>query len=202
MVDPDTGTPVDFDAIITYDSATSDTGGGGEDGATPDTTAPDVHVPSCDDDPMPFYCPCDNNVQCASGYCVAVDESGVASRCSKTCEDTCPSGWNCRGVSTGGDPVFICLPPVNNLCEPCVTDSTCGTVGDRCVAFDDGHYCGRNCQDDPASCPDQYECGEVTDDNGQILAYQCLPASGSCNCPVGTDYDNDPANCGGCGKPC
>jgi len=195
----DTGTPVDFDAIITYDSEQPDTGA---DGTGSDTSGPDTAQATCDDDPMPFYCPCDNNVQCASGYCVAVDESGVASRCSRTCEDSCPNGWNCRGVSTGGDPVFICLPPIDNLCEPCATDSTCGTLGDRCVSFSDGSYCGRDCQNDAGSCPDDYVCGEVTDENGQILAYQCVPESGSCNCPVGTDYDTDPDNCGGCGDAC
>ena len=198
----DTGTPIDRDAVVTPDlfvpdaTADPDTSGGTDSAVGPDTSAP-----SCDDPVKPFYCPCENNVQCASGYCIPVDEPEIANRCTRTCSDSCPNGWDCRGT-TGADPVFICQPPVNNLCEPCTTDAQCGTAGDRCVSFEDGRYCGRDCQSAPTSCPTNYTCGEVLDGNGQILAYQCLPASGSCNCPVGTDYDNDPLHCGGCNKPC
>lgn len=197
---PDTEIVIDLDAVVTIDTTPIepiDTLAPGDAAAT-DTG---VVEPTCDDDPKPFFCPCQNNSQCDSGFCVAVGEDEVSARCSRTCSDSCPNGWDCRGTG-GGDPVFICQPPIDNLCEPCTVDANCGVVGDRCVAFEDGDYCGQDCQGAPASCPPLYTCGEVTNEAGQILAYQCLPESGSCNCPVGTDYANDPDHCGGCNKAC
>jgi len=166
-----------------------------------DTAAPEVVEPSCDDDVKPFYCPCLNNVQCESSYCVPVDEDDVSARCSRVCAESCPMGWDCRGIA-GPDPVFICQPPIDTLCRSCTTDSGCGGVGDRCVDFFDGKYCGKNCQGDPGACPATYGCEEITDSAGQILAYQCVPLSGSCNCEPGLDYDNDPAHCGRCNRAC
>lgn len=199
LLAPDT--TLDPDAIVIIDTHSPVDTIPGEDGAT-DTAEPIDTARTCDDDPKPFFCPCVNNVQCESNYCVPVDETEVAARCSKLCDATCPNGWDCRGVSGTGDTAFICQPPVNNLCKACNTDANCGSAGDKCIEYEDGKYCGRNCQAGAPECPTNYSCAEILNDVGQIEAYQCAPVSGSCNCEPGVDYDNDPLNCGGCHKAC
>jgi len=171
---------------------------------TPADTAQEVDVPeaTCNDNPKPFFCPCDVNTQCLSSYCIAVDEAEVARRCSRTCQTECPNGWECKGIGGVGDPVFICQPPIDTLCEACEQDSDCQAVGAKCITFEDGKYCGRDCQSQRDSCPAGYQCEEILNALGQIDAYQCLRTSGSCNCPDGTDYSSDPANCGFCGNAC
>jgi hypothetical protein len=185
--------------IIVFDTFVpeSDTGG-----ALGDTGNEEEVAASCSDSVKPFFCPCDNNNQCASGYCIGVDEAEVARRCTQTCLNSCPEGWECKGTSGAGDPVFICQPPVNTLCDACEQDSDCQVVGALCIGFEDGKYCGRDCAGRETSCPSGYQCGEVLNEVGQIEGYQCLRTSGSCNCPDGTDYANDPANCGACGNVC
>ena len=170
----------------------------------PGDTAPEVDVPAptCADNPKPFFCPCDVNTQCESSYCIAVDEAEVSHRCSRTCQTECPNGWECKGIGGAGDPVFICQPPIDTLCEACEQDSDCQAVGAKCITFEDGKYCGRDCQTQQNSCPAGYQCNEIINDLGQIDAYQCVRTSGSCNCPDGTDYSSDPANCGYCGNAC
>ena len=207
----DTGAPIvptDTGGVAPLDTAAgsdvSDAAGDGINGVDAADGASDGEGDAgdpCLADPKPFFCPCENNIQCDSGYCVAVDEEAVAARCSKTCLDSCPEGWDCRGVSGQADPTFICQPPVDNLCQPCTTDAQCGAVGDRCVTFDDGDFCGQDCQS-AGQCPEGYGCDEVVDDQGQILAYQCLPVSGSCLCDDDVDYTSDPDHCGGCGEAC
>lgn len=177
------------------------------DTALPETTTDageEVDVPerTCNDNPKPFFCPCDVNTQCESNYCIAVDEAEVARRCSRTCQDSCPNGWECKGIGGVGDPVFICQPPIDTLCDPCEQDSDCQAVGAKCITFEDGKYCGRDCQNAEGACPAGYTCGEILNSDGQIEAYQCVRTSGSCNCPDGTDYTSDPANCGFCGNAC
>ncbi len=167
-----------------------------------DTAEVEVPEATCNDNPKPFFCPCDTNNQCSSNYCIAVDEAEVARRCSRTCQDSCPNGWECKGVGSAGDPVFICQPPIDTLCDPCEQSSDCQAVGAACITFEDGKYCGRDCQGNEDSCPAGYDCGEVLNADGQIEAYQCMRTSGSCNCPDGTDYSSDPANCGYCGNAC
>ncbi len=162
----------------------------------------DAPAPTCNDNPKPFFCPCDVNTQCESSYCIAVDEAEVARRCSRTCQTECPNGWECKGIGGAGDPVFICQPPIDTLCEACEQDSDCQAVGAKCITFEDGKFCGRDCQNQQNSCPSGYQCDEVLNDLGQIDAYQCVRTSGSCNCSDGTDYSNDPANCGYCGNAC
>jgi len=172
------------------------------DTAPADTVEVDVPAATCNDNPKPFFCPCNVNTQCESSYCIAVDETDVARRCSRTCQTECPNGWECKGIGGAGDPVFICQPPIDTLCEPCEQDSDCQAVAAQCITFEDGKFCGRDCQNQPSSCPAGYRCDEILNELGQIDAYQCVRTSGSCNCPDGTDYSSDPANCGYCGNAC
>jgi hypothetical protein len=169
----------------------------------PDTAEPDGSAPlDCNTPPFDVLCPCELNNQCASGWCIPVDEEDVAMRCSRTCLDNCPGDWECRGTSGEGDPVFICQPPLDTLCNACERDADCREIGSQCLTFPDGKFCGRDCQRDASICPENYSCGEVQNDIGQITGVQCQPISGSCICPPGTDYDRDPDNCGFCGNAC
>ncbi len=156
----------------------------------------------CGAEPYDFFCPCTRNSQCGSGWCVPVDEDAVAMRCSRTCQDECDEGWECRGVATGGDPLFLCQPPIDALCDACEKDADCKELGATCITYDDGKFCGRDCEGAPSMCPSGYSCGEVRNEFGQVAAYQCMPSGGSCVCPDGTDYANDPLNCGVCGNAC
>jgi hypothetical protein len=188
--------------LAALDVAPVDFGGADDAGsaetADPEDTSP---APSCDDAVKPYFCPCENNTQCASLYCVDVDEPDVARRCSEQCTNDCENGWECRG-SGGADPVFICLPPLVTLCEPCVENADCQVLNAQCVSFDDGQFCGRDCMGDGNDCPTGYVCGDITNEIGQTTGRQCLPASGSCQCPVGVDYQTDPDNCGYCTNRC
>jgi hypothetical protein len=156
---------------------------------------------SCDDPIKPYFCPCENNVQCASLYCVDVDEPDVARRCSEQCTSTCANGWECRGGG-GSDPVFLCLPPLVTLCEPCVENADCQVIGASCINYADGDFCGRDCTGAPDSCPSGYVCGDLLNELGQITGRQCQPTSGSCQCPEGVNYQTDPDNCGFCTNRC
>jgi len=201
LVPPDTAaTETSLPEVIVFDSGADDTDGATTDAAS--ETSQEVVGPSCDTDPKPFFCPCENNIQCESGFCIAVDEDDIARRCSKACIDTCPQGWECRGIATGGDPIFICQPPISTLCKACGTNSNCEKLGALCVQFADGRFCGQDCEGAEASCPDGYGCTNIDNELGQTIGYQCVPTSGSCQCAIGTDYDNDPENCGVCKHAC
>lgn len=197
-IPPDTGTP----EVIVFDTGDPDTA----DTASPDVTDTDTPevVASCSDPLKPFFCPCDTNSQCESSLCIAVDEDDVARRCTLTCfgDVPCPSGWECNGVGIGQEQQLICLPPVVSLCKPCERAADCQKVGALCIDFPDGKFCGQDCQNAPNSCPAGYGCEEVLNELGQIDGYQCVRTSGSCNCPDGTDYQNDPENCSFCGNRC
>jgi hypothetical protein len=212
--DPDTGGLDDSaatDSGVVFDSTTASDTGVPPDSTTPadtgdstvtDTTTVDTTpLDACDEEPFPFFCPCLSNAQCSSEYCIPVDDPDVSFRCTQLCDATCPAGWDCRGT-TGGDPVFICQPPVDTICDECTTNAQCGGVADRCVTFEDGLFCGVDCEDDADACPPTYGCEEILNDLGQITAYQCLPVSGSCLCEPGLDYDTNVLHCGGCNKAC
>jgi len=181
--------------VISFDSGGSDAGS--DIGLVPDTSV----EPSCNAAPFPFYCPCDINTQCASGYCIQAGDDLAGMRCSQACQEECPNDWECRGLSAGGDPIFVCQPPINSLCSACERDADCRIVGAKCVTYDDGNYCGKQCTKD-ADCSTGYACEDVLNELGQVIATQCLRTSGSCNCPDGTNYNTDPNNCGVCGNVC
>ena len=153
----------------------------------PPDTGPDVV--SCETDPGSFLCPCELNDDCESGFCVPSGEGDGLSVCTVFCVEECPNAWDCKYFeSPGGDPVYICLPDINNLCAPCLNDANCGDIEDKCITIGGGTFCGQSC----GECPPDFSC-----DGGQ-----CVPDSGSCICGPETDYDGDPENCGSCGKVC
>lgn len=171
------------DAAITTDLVGLD---GGGDGAVPDNGTPDTGKDLIVDPDIPltpggFNYPCTNNQECDSGWCVEGRDGYV---CTKTCDLTCPNGWDCKSVSSGGaDLVFLCVPRFQKLCVPCTADLQCN--GGKCLTFDGAQgQCSFACNaQDPDSCPSGFTCqsdpsGVVTDGD------YCIPASGSCTCTV------------------
>ena len=129
--------------------------------------------------------PCDNNDDCESGYCVDGPTSKV---CTEVCVDSCPKGWNCSGVTGfGPDVVFLCVPEVNDLCQPCEADDDCGTKVDRCLDLGiKGRFCGTDCAVDGA-CPPGFSCSEVPTADGDSVSKQCVPDDGECPCSIKID---------------
>ncbi len=120
-----------------------------------------------------FGTPCDGPEDCASGFCIEGYDGWL---CTEFCVDECQSGYSCKGIQlTGSDPVFLCLPLLDRLCEPCSSDVQCS--GGRCVELEGGRYCLSECA---AGCPDSYECTEYELAGGP--ASLCRPDNGSCVC--------------------
>ena len=84
-----------------------------------DTAGPaDVAVTDAGDDVAAveggFGWPCTSNVDCDSGWCV---QGPMGYICTKLCEETCPSGFDCKSISAGGaDIAFVCVPDLT--CQP------------------------------------------------------------------------------------
>ena len=89
------------------------------DGAAPgDGVGPDsglVPLPAVPD-------PCVVGDDCPSGWCV---EGPDGHFCSEVCISECPKGWTCKGVTTGGPLVFLCVPLAAPVCADCATDAAC-----------------------------------------------------------------------------
>ena len=126
-----------------------------------------------------FQAPCEDNLDCRSGWCVPFEDRSV---CSILCLDEgCPDGWGCHGVAnTEPDVVFICFPPGDRLCRVCLSDDTC--PNGRCYGLDGLEICGLDCLNDDG-CPDGYGCQDVLHDGRPS---QCTPISRSCTC----DHNN------------
>ncbi|TNF24043.1 MAG: hypothetical protein EP329_25995 [Deltaproteobacteria bacterium] len=168
----------------------------------PDSTAPDtvtpadadtrvedveVYVPPCDDDPGALLCPCEDNADCNSEYCIPSSQGDQV--CTVVCDSTCPSGLDCKIVSfPGQDPTYLCVDLAANLCRPCRKNSDCqgnfGRIGDRCVAHGDteGAFCAIACGEG-APCPDGYACEGVAEVESGATSSQCVPEDGgACAC--------------------
>lgn len=68
--------------------------------------------------PADFGNPCNDNSECETEFCVEGPHGFV---CSKTCVDSCPDGWGCKGITSGSaDIVFVCVPdgdPIEDVVE-------------------------------------------------------------------------------------
>ena len=128
--------------------------------------------------PGAFMAPCTEDDECDSLICLEV-AAGV-SVCTQECIADCPNGWECRGISQGGDQlVFYCFPPVDRLCQPCLTDVSCTGQANLCVDIDGTLNCGRDCA--TIACPNGYSCDPVQSIGG-TKGLQCLPDNGHCQC--------------------
>ncbi len=183
---PDTAVPpADIAEILEIDTAPPDTAL--PDTGTPDTalppdtaTPPDTDLPEVTQ-PGELGAACNGNVDCFSGYCVEGPEGYV---CTRLCDETCPQGWDCKGVTGESDIVFLCVPRTDKLCAPCLDDLQCNGP---CVTIEGERRCARSC-DEAADCPSGFSCEAHGD--GQRL---CLPATGSCTCYA--DFDGGIRTC-------
>ena len=142
----------------------SDTGGA-TDTTEVDTAEPDAAQPStCEPGDGCFGEPCDGNDDCLSGICSMHMGDKV---CSKTCDESCPEGWECTLVGAGGDGQYVCISSFTNLCLPCETSEGCaGDTPAACVKYGDGtSFCGGEC-DEITPCQTGYDCSEVESING------------------------------------
>ncbi len=150
--------------------------------AKEDQTAPDVidaGSSTCEPGEGCFEEPCQGGDDCLSGICSMHLGENV---CSKTCDETCPEGWSCKLVSSGGDGQYVCVSNYSHLCLPCSDSATCsgGTPG-ACIQYPDGmSFCGGNC-DLETPCPSGYSCQEVKTVEG-ANGWQCVATAGVCNC--------------------
>ena len=135
---------------------------------------------------MPSYCPCTENSDCESAYCVQSPEGKI---CTETCVEDCPDGWSCELISgLGSDTTFLCVAEHVNLCRPCMSDEACqtshGDGSERCVSYgDEGSFCGISCapEDNADPCPSGYECQVVQSmDGGDV--HQCVAIDAMCSC--------------------
>jgi hypothetical protein len=130
---------------------------------------------------MPEQCPCENNSDCESSFCVQAAEGKI---CAEPCIQECPDGWNCELVSGfGADLLYLCVPKNVNLCRPCQSNSDCKDIyfeqGERCVSYGDfGSFCGVACG---AGCPEGTSCQNSVDVDGTGVE-QCVSNTGECEC--------------------
>jgi hypothetical protein len=126
-------------------------------------------------------CPCGDNSDCYSEYCVTTGDGGV---CTKTCGSDCPTGWQCKDVtSPGGDLAYICVPLYTKLCRPCENGADCqqlGGVGGYCIFTGELSFCGGACGEE-MPCPNGYTCADVSIGDNQTVK-QCTPTDGICLC--------------------
>ena len=124
-------------------------------------------------------CPCQEDDDCDSGYCVHTNAGKV---CTTPCTDTCEApGWRCaEAPSSCPDCPWICVFPLAALCQPCAADADCnpdqaGTAS-RCLSYGpEGNFCGGPCGGD-GDCPTGYRCDHSGSDG------QCMLEQGVCGC--------------------
>ncbi len=138
--------------------------------------------PTCEEAPG-LGCPCEDNDDCLSGWCVWSAEGEV---CTESCIEDCPDGWDCTQIpSMLPDVFFLCMPSAASLCAPCDADEDCAgfggaDLGAACISSGiDGAFCGAPCDGD--GCPEGYTC-EATVSVSGIEGQQCVRADGECPC--------------------
>lgn len=74
------------------------------------------------------------------------------------------------------------------LCQSCAIDRDCDPGG-MCLSDGNGgaRFCGIDCRDDPAVCPDGYFCFDVADGSGGSVGRQCAPLGGAACADLTTD---------------
>jgi len=174
-IEEDGRTPLDWTAEDTTDAGAPD-GDVGQDTILPDALG-------CDDAPG-FGCPCEDNDDCLSGWCVWSAEGEV---CTEPCIEDCPEGWECSQIpSMLPDMVFLCMPSAASLCAPCQDDGDCAgfggaDLGAACVSHEDsGAFCGAPCATDD-DCGVEYACDAVLDVDGAPVQ-QCVRIARECKC--------------------
>ncbi|MCA9538345.1 MAG: putative metal-binding motif-containing protein [Myxococcales bacterium] len=138
-----------------------------------------------------FGAPCEDDADCASGYCIEARDAGRL--CTQTCGE-CPAGYECAPIGNAGpDRVFLCVTDQPDLCKPCELDRECDDPADLCLPIGRHTYCGEDCSDD-GLCPEGYRCAEI--DREGTLHHQCVPADDE-GCEPCRDRDEDGYGDGG-----
>ena len=138
----------------------------------------------CKEPPFGFGCPCEENSDCLTPFCL---HDGNEKVCSKLCVEECPPGWQCTGVPRyGPDLWFVCVPLHTNLCRPCETNADCdlpGDLGGWCLAAQDGSgsFCTAPCHWGDDDCPSWHSCQEFDPGTGET-EWGCMPDDGECEC--------------------
>ncbi|MFH1531159.1 MAG: hypothetical protein ABIK09_10565 [Pseudomonadota bacterium] len=138
--------------------------------------------------------PCDVQADCPGGYCVESPPESGEKICAMTCVEDCPDGLECRWVYLdGGEPVSVCLPPVEVLCKVCASKLECLYEGAHCIKGGAPYgYCGSPCDLEAPECPAGFQCAAGVD--GEVFGVpQCIPAAASC-CVAGGWLDCDDDN--------
>ncbi len=71
---------------------------------------------------------------------------------------------------------YQCIPAASTLCQSCVEDVDCLFPDARCLALEDGKYCGQKCAS-ASDCPPGYACQPFLGGPDQ-----CVPETGTCQC--------------------
>ena len=148
---------------------------------TPTDLGGDVD-PACDT----LGCPCDEDNECESGYCIEHPDGG--SVCSEFCQDDCSlEEYECVLLqNTGGDAVRICIPLGEAFCDECDVAADCGSLLAACVPLVDGDRCITPCGAEQ-TCPENAVC-EATVVEGEARDL-CVPIDGVCEGCVDRDGD-------------
>jgi len=83
-------------------------------------------------------------------------------------------------VNSGADPVFLCVPRLDQLCTTCLGPNDC--AGGLCLSVDPRDtqtYCMQPCVE--GSCREGFSCNAI-EDEGEELGEYCLPTTGTCTC--------------------
>jgi hypothetical protein len=160
------------------DSATPDAADA-LDFSAPDLPGEEVQGP----EPGTAGWPCEGPGDCLEGFCIQTPDGR---QCTMSCMEDCPFGWECalHGPSLP-DEVYICAPPLVNLCRPCRVSADCHAngidTGEVCVSYGgDGNFCGIAC-DEEAPCPGGYTCVAGADVAGASGTF-CMRDEGDCPC--------------------
>ena len=134
-------------------------------------------------------CVCEEDEECASGYCLEVGGSGLR-LCSEFCVDECSlEGFDCRLLeNSGGDAVRLCVPEDDPYCEPCDTPTDCGSLRALCMPLDNlESACLTPCDEEDATCPSGADCRLV--EHQDVAGLFCVPRGGVCEPCIDEDED-------------
>ena len=132
-------------------------------------------------------CLCDDDVECASGYCL---DAGADERlCSAFCVDECDDDrFECRVLeNSGGDAVRLCVPISDPYCVECETTADCGSLRAACVELADGSRgCATPCGE-RGFCPEGASCEPFL--GGDEPRDVCIPLTDMCRGCLDQDGD-------------
>jgi hypothetical protein len=132
-------------------------------------------------------CACEDDLDCASGYCLDSPEGGRV--CSEFCDEQCSDpAYDCRLlVNSGGDAARLCVPGSDAYCDECDVVSDCGDLRAACYTLaPDTSVCVTPC-DDETLCPSGATCNSLVID-GDESTY-CVPEDGVCDGCIDEDGD-------------